>query len=241
MGEPVKIIDLATRMIELSGKEPGRDIAIEVVGIRPGEKLHEELFNVDEEVRPTRYGKIMRATRPPIDPAELRTGLDELGAARRRRPARAGLRDALVDPSTAGAPPGTANPSRHHRQWPTRSVLTVITAARSEILPAGASPVAAWGLLSRVARPMPGPPGRMPLRGPSRGRRLPGLLVRRRGAPLLHAGRRRRRRAQALEPSAGVRGIRRKLGGDCAWRPRARSRRAREVRRRSPSASRSAR
>jgi FlaA1/EpsC-like NDP-sugar epimerase len=78
MGEPVKIIDLARRMIELSGHEPGVDIAIEVVGIRPGEKLHEELFNVDEEVRPTRYGKIMRATRPAIDPDRLRRSMDEL-------------------------------------------------------------------------------------------------------------------------------------------------------------------
>jgi FlaA1/EpsC-like NDP-sugar epimerase len=79
MGEPVRIIDLARRMIELSGQEPGTDIGIEVVGIRPGEKLHEELFNVDEVVRPTRYGKIMRATRPPLDPRLLRAGLDELG------------------------------------------------------------------------------------------------------------------------------------------------------------------
>jgi FlaA1/EpsC-like NDP-sugar epimerase len=79
MGDPVKIIDLARRMIELSGQEPGSDIAIDVVGIRPGEKLHEELFNVDEEVRPTRYGKIMRATRPALDAAVLRSGLDEIG------------------------------------------------------------------------------------------------------------------------------------------------------------------
>lgn len=78
MGEPVRIIELARRMIELSGHEPGRDIQIEVVGIRPGEKLHEELFNVDEEVRPTRYGRIMRATRPPLDPGRLRAGLDEI-------------------------------------------------------------------------------------------------------------------------------------------------------------------
>ncbi|MGE0029003.1 MAG: polysaccharide biosynthesis protein [Thermoleophilia bacterium] len=78
MGDPVRIIDLARRMIELSGHEPGRDIAIEVVGIRPGEKLHEELFNVDEEVRPTRYGKIMRATRPPLDPDAFAAGLDRL-------------------------------------------------------------------------------------------------------------------------------------------------------------------
>jgi FlaA1/EpsC-like NDP-sugar epimerase len=80
MGEPVRIMDLAERMIELSGHEPGRDIAIEVVGIRPGEKLHEELFNVDEEVTPTRYGKIMRATRPALDPDALRRGLEELRA-----------------------------------------------------------------------------------------------------------------------------------------------------------------
>ncbi|MGD9695967.1 MAG: polysaccharide biosynthesis protein [Thermoleophilia bacterium] len=78
MGEPVRILDLASRMIELSGKEPGRDVKIEIVGIRPGEKLHEELFNVDEEVRPTRYGKIMRATRPALDGAALRAGIAEL-------------------------------------------------------------------------------------------------------------------------------------------------------------------
>ncbi len=53
MGDPVRIIDLARRMIELSGHEPGRDIAIEVVGIRPGEKLHEELFGEEERPQPT--------------------------------------------------------------------------------------------------------------------------------------------------------------------------------------------
>jgi FlaA1/EpsC-like NDP-sugar epimerase len=78
MGEPVNIMDLARRTIELSGHEPGRDIAIEIVGIRPGEKLHEELFNVDEQVSPTRYGKIMRATRPALDPFVLRAGVAEL-------------------------------------------------------------------------------------------------------------------------------------------------------------------
>ncbi len=78
MGEPVKIMDLAENMIRLSGSEPGRDIAIDVVGIRPGEKLGEELFNIDEEIRPTRYGKIRRATRPPLDPVALRLGLELL-------------------------------------------------------------------------------------------------------------------------------------------------------------------
>lgn len=78
MGEPVRILDLAHRMIELSGREPGRDIQVEIVGIRPGEKLHEELWNVDEEVRSTRYGKVMRATRSPLSPDTLRAGLNEL-------------------------------------------------------------------------------------------------------------------------------------------------------------------
>ncbi len=78
MGEPVRILDLAHRMIELSGRQPSRDIRIDIIGIRPGERLHEELFNVDEQVRPTRYGKVMRATRPPLDPDQLRAGLDEL-------------------------------------------------------------------------------------------------------------------------------------------------------------------
>ncbi len=85
MGEPVRILDLAKRMIELSGQQPGREILIEISGIRPGERLHEELFNVDEEVTPTRYGKVMRATRPQLAPEQLRRGLDEL---RRRVDAR---------------------------------------------------------------------------------------------------------------------------------------------------------
>ncbi len=78
MGEPVRIMDLAENMIRLSGREPGRDIAIEVVGIRPGEKLHEELFNLDEDVKPTRYGRILRATRPPLAPDALRLGIEML-------------------------------------------------------------------------------------------------------------------------------------------------------------------
>ncbi len=78
MGEPVRIVDLARRMVELSGKRPDEDVEIRVVGIRPGEKLHEELFNVDEQVTPTRYGKVRRATRPTIDEDGLRAGLDRL-------------------------------------------------------------------------------------------------------------------------------------------------------------------
>jgi FlaA1/EpsC-like NDP-sugar epimerase len=60
MGEPVKILDLARNMIELSGLRPGIDIEIEVVGLRDGEKLHEELFAGDERPERTSHGKIFR-------------------------------------------------------------------------------------------------------------------------------------------------------------------------------------
>jgi FlaA1/EpsC-like NDP-sugar epimerase len=78
MGEPVKIIELARDMIRLSGLEPDRDIAIEVVGIRPGEKLDEDLFEQWETVQPTAHAKVRRATRPTIDAVWLEERLDSL-------------------------------------------------------------------------------------------------------------------------------------------------------------------
>jgi FlaA1/EpsC-like NDP-sugar epimerase len=68
MGDPVKIIDLARNMIRLSGHEPDDEIAIEIVGRRPGEKVHEELFNPGERPQPTPAEKILVAERTPIDP-----------------------------------------------------------------------------------------------------------------------------------------------------------------------------
>jgi FlaA1/EpsC-like NDP-sugar epimerase len=68
MGDPVKIMDLAQNMIRLSGHEPGEGIAIDVVGRRPGEKVHEELFNPDERPRSTPAEKIVVAERTPLDP-----------------------------------------------------------------------------------------------------------------------------------------------------------------------------
>jgi FlaA1/EpsC-like NDP-sugar epimerase len=67
MGEPVKIIELARNMIKLSGHEPDVDIAIEIVGPRPGEKVHEDLYNPDERPQPTSAEKIVAAHRPPLD------------------------------------------------------------------------------------------------------------------------------------------------------------------------------
>jgi FlaA1/EpsC-like NDP-sugar epimerase len=58
MGEPVKIIDLARQMITLSGFRPGEDIDIEITGIRPGEKLFEELWTEGEDIQPTVHPKV---------------------------------------------------------------------------------------------------------------------------------------------------------------------------------------
>ena len=78
MGEPVRIVDLAETMIRLSGLEPERDIAIEIIGARPGEKLHEELFNPHERPQPTPVQKILRAQHDPIDPQWVERTFAEL-------------------------------------------------------------------------------------------------------------------------------------------------------------------
>jgi FlaA1/EpsC-like NDP-sugar epimerase len=61
MGEPIKIVDLAKKMITLSGLREGKDIQIEYSGLRPGEKLYEELLNNNENTMPTHHPKIMCA------------------------------------------------------------------------------------------------------------------------------------------------------------------------------------
>ena len=78
MGEPVKILDLARNLIRLSGLEPDVDIPIIFTGLRPGEKMHEQLMSESEETMPTRYEKIrvVRSdTPPPLD-----AGLEQLRA-----------------------------------------------------------------------------------------------------------------------------------------------------------------
>ena len=79
MGEPVRILDLARTMIELSGLDPDRDIHIEVVGRRPGEKIHEELFNPYEHPQPTPAEKILRAERDHRAPQAVDDMFDQIG------------------------------------------------------------------------------------------------------------------------------------------------------------------
>jgi FlaA1/EpsC-like NDP-sugar epimerase len=61
MGNPVRVVDIANDLIRLSGLEPGTDVKIHFTGIRPGEKLYEEMFFGAEEVLPTEHPKVMRA------------------------------------------------------------------------------------------------------------------------------------------------------------------------------------
>ncbi len=79
MGEPVKIVDLARDMIILSGLKPDRDIKIEFTGLRPGEKLYEELFSDRENFVLTRHERIFIAPDTTFDEAEIRQELEILG------------------------------------------------------------------------------------------------------------------------------------------------------------------
>jgi FlaA1/EpsC-like NDP-sugar epimerase len=114
MGDPVRIIDLANDMIRLSGLEPERDIPVVITGIRPGEKLHEGLFEDSEEVERTHHEKLMRARRAPISPEWLEVELDavermaiegdEAGALERVRAMIANPRRADSEQPAVGAP-----------------------------------------------------------------------------------------------------------------------------------------
>jgi FlaA1/EpsC-like NDP-sugar epimerase len=78
MGEPVRVVDLARQMIRLAGLREGEDVDIEFIGLRPGEKLHEELHTRDEQVRMTRRERILTWELPAEDEAALRAQVAEL-------------------------------------------------------------------------------------------------------------------------------------------------------------------
>ena len=78
MGTPVKIADLARRMIELVGLIPDKDIEIKYTGLRPGEKLYEELLATKENTLPTINAKIFRAKVREYDFAEISASIDHL-------------------------------------------------------------------------------------------------------------------------------------------------------------------
>jgi FlaA1/EpsC-like NDP-sugar epimerase len=81
MGEPVKIVDLARRMIRLAGFRPERDIKVAFTGLRPGEKLNEELFHEAEPLQSTSMSGVLLASPRVVDRAFLTKPLDDLAAA----------------------------------------------------------------------------------------------------------------------------------------------------------------
>ncbi|WP_240155119.1 nucleoside-diphosphate sugar epimerase/dehydratase [Chitinophaga sp. Cy-1792] len=84
MGKPMKIAELARKMIRMTGKEPGRDIQIVYTGLRPGEKLYEELLNNAENTMPTYHEKIMIAQVRIYDFITVNDQVEDLIAAARK-------------------------------------------------------------------------------------------------------------------------------------------------------------
>ncbi len=196
MGEPVRIVELARAMIELSGLDPDRDIEIEEVGRRPGEKLHEELFNGYERARPTATEKILRAERSPLAPEVVEEVFAEINLLVLEGDA-AGLAAKVADLTSRvrepvervhGAPAGNRSHGAcaPHTLWRRMIALLPALSLSNKLLegwgPRGLrgagrdrDPLAAGVLagaraqtLARVGRPRPGARGRA---GPARGRR----------------------------------------------------------------------
>jgi FlaA1/EpsC-like NDP-sugar epimerase len=126
MGEPVKIIDLAQRMIRLSGARVDHDIRIEVVGRRPGEKLSEKLREPEEQVLETSHTFISRLVPVPTPRDEFDARVEQLAdATRRRDPDR--VRTLLFETSAGGAAEPELAPAPDEDDQPMPEPGTVVT------------------------------------------------------------------------------------------------------------------
>jgi FlaA1/EpsC-like NDP-sugar epimerase len=105
MGEPVRVYDLATDLIRLSGLEPDVDIEVRVTGMRPGEKLFEELFFQGADVAPTIHPKILRARDGEAE-RHSTSDIDALTQAARENRSAATIRRLILElvPEYAGVP-----------------------------------------------------------------------------------------------------------------------------------------
>lgn len=108
MGEPVRILDLAKDLVELSGLELGKDVDIVFTGLRPGEKLSEELFTSEELHTRTDHDKIMMVRTTPVDGDVLRAAIDHLAkcaSAMDDASTRQALHDLIPDFDPGAVPP----------------------------------------------------------------------------------------------------------------------------------------
>ncbi len=114
MGEPVRILEVARQLIRLSGLEPDRDVRIEFIGLRPGEKLEEELLTQIERTRTTRHSKIYKCELDELDPVSTERSIDGLihlaahGTAEEIRAALRGLVREYKEVTPAPLPAGSA-------------------------------------------------------------------------------------------------------------------------------------
>ena len=192
MGQPVKIIELARQMIRLAGHRPDEDIKIEIVGTRPGERLHEYLHDDAEIVEPTWHPSIRSLTpKIPVDPTRLSYFLDVW----RRAAAPAHLTrswsacSTRCSPSAASSatstptskPDGPAQPAPTHRERALRrrrdSTIDLIESERGIARPAAACP--RCSVAARRSRP--GLPFARPTRPAARPRDAPPQALLRQG------------------------------------------------------------
>jgi FlaA1/EpsC-like NDP-sugar epimerase len=98
MGDPVKITTLARRLIEMSGLRPDHDIKIQFVGMRPGEKLHEQLWTDSATVNPTSFPSVLQVdpSPPPLNFEQELAALETVALTRNDARARATLMEMPV-------------------------------------------------------------------------------------------------------------------------------------------------
>jgi O-antigen biosynthesis protein WbqV len=116
MGEPVNVLDLARRMIELNGYAVDRDISIEITGARPGEQLSESVHGDGEEILKTAWPSILALRPISLDPATVEHVLDDLGAIVASEDDRR-ARERLLE-ATAVARRDAKKPGRHRDESP---------------------------------------------------------------------------------------------------------------------------